>query len=1110
MGRAAPVRAGDVLASKYRVERILGIGGMGVVMSALHLQLGQRVAVKFVRPEKATDPETVERFAREARAVVQLRSEHVARILDVGELDGGSPYIVMEYLEGTDLATMVRRDGPVSVTVAADYVVQALDALAEAHAIGIVHRDLKPSNLFVTRRSDGTAWLKVLDFGISKLGAQADVSTLTGTHSIIGSPAYMSPENLWSSKLVDARSDIWSLGIILYELVTGELPFSAPAYSTLVLKVAMAPLPSLAGKGSVAGPAEEFDALVRRCLEKEPARRFDSVAGLAAALQPFAPASAAPTVERVCKLLSEPPSPAPAASCAPALPPPTTTPAAAILSPTSSPTRTSSRRSTTRLAAPHALLAARPRGRERTWKLALTVAIAVLAAGSVAVHRLHRESHARLLRFHTEQGRQAMLSGDPMRGLVYLSEAQRAGARGPALDLLLGSATRALGGEILALHDPGRSVGMPEFSPDGRLVLTSGSDSVSQLRDATTGALVTTLRGTGPRGWTVQSAFSPDSARIAVRSDRTGQVAVWSATGELLHTLAGHSQPVTAIVHSPDGQHILTTSADASARIWGARDGAQEQVLPASAPLVVGDWSPDGRRIATGASDGTLQLWDARARRLARTWKGHRQRVQMIQFSADGALLTTASWDSSASIWDANSGVRLHSLSHDGPIDDIAFSPDGTRVVTSSQDRTARVWSVATGALLHSLEGHRGPVFVARFSRDGRRILTTGGDETARLWDARTGELSWTYPGALWSASFDASGNRVVAATVDGSARIWDARRTLHRVALRGHADGVGSARFSPDGASVLTASGDRTIRLWDAATGRQLASSAPEPTAQLFVAWSPDGARFLSIDDRVAKVWDVRSMRPVLRLVGHDAPMWSGGTAGFSPDGSKIVTGSQDRTARLWDARSGRELVRLVGHRATVNSGQFSPDGARVVTASEDGTARIWDAASGAQLLELRGHAELVTAAVFDRAGNRVLTTSGDRTAKIWDARWGALLATLEGHTHQVNRSDFHPDGALVVTSSIDGTARLWDAQDGRTLGTFPQPWIGEASFSPDGERILTASRDGTAKIWQLAGGSATSDELERLIRCRIPFRIEGDHLAAARTDPRLCRGLR
>ncbi len=226
----APVQPGDVLAGKYRVERVLGVGGMGVVVAALHLELDQRVALKFLLPSVAARPEAVARFSREGRAAAKIRSEHIARVSDVGTLDSGAPYIVMEYLDGRDLSAIVEKSGPLPIHVAVDYVLQASMALAEAHVAGIVHRDLKPSNLFLARQPDGTEIIKVLDFGISKsLAASPDASregaAITKTTDIFGSPLYMSPEQLKDARAVDARADLWALGVILYEIITGKAPF---------------------------------------------------------------------------------------------------------------------------------------------------------------------------------------------------------------------------------------------------------------------------------------------------------------------------------------------------------------------------------------------------------------------------------------------------------------------------------------------------------------------------------------------------------------------------------------------------------------------------------------------------------------------------------------------------------------------------------------------------------------------------------------------------------------------------------------------------------------------------------------------------------------------
>jgi serine/threonine protein kinase len=282
----ASVQVGEVLAGKYRVDRVLGTGGMGVVVAATHLQLDQVVALKFLRAKALKNPKIVSRFEREARAAVRLKSEHVVRISDVGRLESGSPYIVMEYLEGQDLAALLRQHGTISIPLASDFIIQACDAIAEAHSLGIVHRDLKPRNLFLAHTSHGQQTLKVLDFGISKSHVSEDDLDMTRTQEIMGSPRYMSPEQMRSTKHVDGRADIWSLGVILYELVAGRPPFDADTLTALCLEIAMEPIPLLPMLPMALPPG--FDKVIRRTLEKDPTHRFQSAIELAHALAPFA------------------------------------------------------------------------------------------------------------------------------------------------------------------------------------------------------------------------------------------------------------------------------------------------------------------------------------------------------------------------------------------------------------------------------------------------------------------------------------------------------------------------------------------------------------------------------------------------------------------------------------------------------------------------------------------------------------------------------------------------------------------------------------------------------------------------------------------------------
>ena len=297
-----PVREGQTVAGKYLVGTLLGIGGMGVVHAARDTSLDRRVALKVLLPRLVASKVAAERFLREARAATRITSEHVVKLLESDTLPDGAPLLVMEYLEGKDLRAVLREDGPLSPGIAVDYLLQALQAIAEGHTHGIVHRDVKPSNLFLTERADGTPLIKVLDFGIAKTleSDRPDDFSLTNSEDLqLGSPTYMPPEQFHNPRDVDARADIWALGVTLYELISGKQPFKGKSYADLVTRVLNAP-PDLLETTRVL--PDGLERVIARCLEKERVRRYANAAELAVALAPFGSDDARLSLTRVTGL----------------------------------------------------------------------------------------------------------------------------------------------------------------------------------------------------------------------------------------------------------------------------------------------------------------------------------------------------------------------------------------------------------------------------------------------------------------------------------------------------------------------------------------------------------------------------------------------------------------------------------------------------------------------------------------------------------------------------------------------------------------------------------------------------------------------------------------
>jgi WD40 repeat protein/predicted Ser/Thr protein kinase len=574
------------------------------------------------------------------------------------------------------------------------------------------------------------------------------------------------------------------------------------------------------------------------------------------------------------------------------------------------------------------------------------------------------------------------------------------------------------------------------------------------------------LRGhTGP---VLAVAYAPDGQRIVTGSaDHTARV--WDVASGKALTLRGHGDPVKSVAFSPDGQRVLTGSWDGTARLWDATTGTNSLTLNGhEAAIFSVAFSANGQRIVTGSWDGTAKVWDAVTGTNLLTFSGHTNRIWAVAISPDGQRIVSGGWDQTAWVWDAASGGELRKLvGHGGAVLSVAFSPDGQSVVTGSQDRQAKVWDAANGAMLHTLRGHEASVFSVGFSPDGKFIISGSGDQTARVWDTASGEELRAFKGhgsQIGSVAFSPDGQRIVT--------------------------GGGAVRFSPDGRFVdANIEEDPTAKVWAAGGGMEALTLEGHTNAVTSVDFSADGRLVLSGSyDGTARVWDVRTGQGISGVRGHGAPIRA---VAFLPDGKRLVTGSFGGTASVWDVASGNEIHKLKGHTADVFSVAVSLDGRRIATGSWDGRVKLWDAATGALLLTFPDRGARVFAVAFSPDGRRMVSASGDeafftpipypaqKTAQplvsvdVWDANSGKALFTFQP-TAKIWSAAFSRDGRRIVTGTHSLTATVWDAANGKERLTLKghTEHIHAAVFSPDGRRIVTGSADQTAKLWDAATG--------------------------------------
>ncbi len=920
---------------------------------------------------------------------------------------------------------------------------QVAEALEYANHQGILHRDVKPSNLLLDNH--GNVW--VADFGLAKT---AEADDLTHTGDILGTIRYMAPERF--SGHCDARSDVYSLGLTLYELVALKPAFEASDRHTLMDRVLHEEPERL--KKLAPGVPRDLETIVAKATARDPAARYATAAGLAEDLRRFVEdrpirARRISPAERLVRWCRRNKPLAGSISVA----------ATALLAAFVMSLLYATRQ------ARHA--AEESAANQRITRLANDLQASLSQSNGLAVDlkasladsdRRRVELIHERARTNFERGQAACERGEIGPGLLYFIESWRSALE--AGDSGLASAARA---SLSAWHHQAPRL-IQQFRSTGNI-----------------------------RSQTV--AFSPDGKAVAMAANGNTVQAWDPATGDTIGPPIKHPGQVYSVAFSPDSKTLLTGCADKKARLWDAATGR-----PIGSPLAHGAavslvaFSPDGRTVFTAGyagNEGRVQLWDtasggAIGRPLAQV--GH---VHGLTVCPDGKNVLTTGDDHTARLWDITTGKPTGvEFRHKAVIFATAISPDGKTVLTGGSDQTARLWDAATGKPIGTPLAHRGTVYEVAYSPDGKSVLTGSADQTARLWDAATGSsigVPSPHQGRADAIAYSPDGRSVLTVTRDAGPQLWDIAAGVPVLGrpLSNQAD-VTAVAFRPDGKAVVAGTLDGTAQIWDTVTGSPIGVPVKHQGAVNAVAFSPDGRVLLTASmDRTARLWDAASGAPICGPLTHPLELC---TAAFSRDGTSVATGCGDGLVRLWNAATGEPIRAFRAQQGHFQTVLFSPDSKILLTAgSLGGPVRLWDAATGTAIgseMRTRG---ATWAAAFSPDGKTV-TTAGYSALEVWDAATGRRVGPIVKQARNVMVAAFRVDGQRILIGHDETAARLWDATTGRQFGPpLPHPGrVTAAALSADGRTAVTTSRNNEVLLWDI---SELPDDLPR-IECWVQVR--------------------
>ena len=1107
---------------RYEVMREHARGGMGRVLLAKDLAVGREVALKELLPSRQGSSQVTkrtgtlahaERFLREARVTGQLEHPGIVPVYEIGQRPDGSPFYTMKFVRGRTLADRLReiRDGEGSGHDKLRRRIKLLDAfltvgeaVAFAHSRGVIHRDLKPQNLMlgdfgetlvldwglarvknsgesstsmpalprIEPASTGSSVIKPSTLGpgssappIDATG-QASTGAVTLDGAVIGTPAYMSPEQAQGNiQEVDEQSDLYSLGAILYEIVTGIAPYEGSTPESVVKKVLNGPPLEVLKREPDAPP--ELAALIERAMARERAQRLRSVNELLEQVRAYRDGRTLSVYQySTLELLR----------------------------------RFIARHKASTVIGVLAFAALFGSG---IWHYMQVTEQKRQAEDARAVAEQQR-TEAETQRSEAElQRNRAMALGDSEKQAREESERQRTEAEKQSkeptrqreqADVQRARAEGALSKAEERLADA--------YAMRARIALDEGryNEALSFAAEAlqhgeqaeARGILIATpgahplLQRLVPR-FSAASKFeeiygvavSPDGRFIATGISE-GSVWIWDAvTGKEVATLPAVTPSASCVAFHPDGETLAVGYGDGTIRTWSLTTFtmvsmvlAHESAGPLGPRRVLSmEFSPDGTLLASGATFGQITVRNARNLQLLHAWGIDQAAwMQVVSWSQDQQRIAAASSDNLIRVVDANSGEVLQRLAgHEGIAYSCDYSPDGKLLASGSWDTTVRLWD-HDGNLLETLRGHSSIVLSVQFSPDGKWLASGSADGTVALWNAATRKRVSVIPGqGAWvhSVAFTPDSTALAVRTVEGTVTLWSLGHS-NALQLAGHTKELFDVRYSPDGKRLLTCSWDGTAIVWDAASRRPLATCKGHLGWVMSCCFSPKGDEVATSGfDGTVRIWDPatgKEKRTILGTVG--SPMVH---VCYSPDGKLIAASGVDMTVRLFLREGGKAHAVLRGHEGPIAELSFSPDGKLLASVSSDKTVRIWDLEKLVQVQVLRGHTDAVPSCDFSRDGKLLASGSIDRTIRIWDTTSWECIKVLNGHTEGVHNVRFTASNTRLYSGSGDKTVRLWDVPAGRQLLVLPghEKAISRIAISPDESAVASASLDTTARIW-------------------------------------------